>query len=80
MITTTISDKYQIVIPKNVRTPLGLKVGQKITMQVIPSTGGILLMPATKKNLAWYEQLVGLGEDVWAGIDPVEYVRSLREE
>lgn len=80
MITTTISDKFQIVIPKNVRTPLGLKVGQKVTMQPLVEQGMVLLMLPSKKTKPWYKQLRGLGKEVWDGIDPVTYVRALRDE
>ncbi len=80
MATAVISDKYQVVIPKQVREPLGLKIGQEIIMHPLVAEGGILLMPKKRSKKPWYEQLRGLGKDVWAGIDPVAYVRSLRDE
>jgi AbrB family looped-hinge helix DNA binding protein len=43
METTTVSSKYQIVIPKRVRNQLGLKVGQKV--QVLPYEGRIEIIP-----------------------------------
>lgn len=43
METVTVSPKYQVVIPKNVRKTLGIRVGQKI--QVVVYEGRIELVP-----------------------------------
>jgi AbrB family looped-hinge helix DNA binding protein len=43
METTTVSSKYQIVIPRKVREQLGIKVGQKV--QVLPYEGRIEVIP-----------------------------------
>lgn len=43
MATTTISPKYQIVIPKEVREKLHLKSGQKMT--VVTKGGVVYLIP-----------------------------------
>jgi AbrB family looped-hinge helix DNA binding protein len=43
METTTISSKYQIVIPRRVRDALGWKAGQKV--QVVPYEGRIEIIP-----------------------------------
>jgi AbrB family looped-hinge helix DNA binding protein len=43
MDTTTISPKFQVVIPLRVRRALGLRPGQKV--QVIPYEGRIELIP-----------------------------------
>ncbi|MDR7521844.1 MAG: AbrB/MazE/SpoVT family DNA-binding domain-containing protein [Armatimonadota bacterium] len=43
METSTISPKYQVVIPLRVRRSLGLRPGQKV--QVIPYEGRIELIP-----------------------------------
>lgn len=43
MATTTISPKYQIVIPKDVREKLDLKSGQKLT--VVVKGGVVYLIP-----------------------------------
>ena len=45
METTTVSPKYQVVIPARVRHALGIRPGQKI--QVIPYEGRIELIPIT---------------------------------
>jgi AbrB family looped-hinge helix DNA binding protein len=43
METTTVSTKYQVVIPLRVRRALGIRPGQKV--QVIPYEGRIELIP-----------------------------------
>jgi len=43
MDTTTVSSKFQIVIPRKIRTQLGIKVGQKF--QVLPYEGRIEIIP-----------------------------------
>ena len=43
MSTTTISPKYQVVIPKDVREKLHLKSGQKVT--VVAKGGVVYLVP-----------------------------------
>ncbi len=45
METVTVSPKYQVVIPKNIRKALGIRVGQKI--QVVVYQGRIELVPLT---------------------------------
>jgi AbrB family looped-hinge helix DNA binding protein len=43
METTTLSTKYQLVLPKSIREPLGLKPGQRFLVR--PSALGIELVP-----------------------------------
>jgi len=45
METVTVSPKFQVVIPKNVRKALGIHAGQKI--QVVVYEGRIELLPVT---------------------------------
>ncbi len=52
MTTSTISPKFQIVIPKDVRRKLALKPGQKL--QVTEKEGGIELRPILSPD-----QLIG---------------------
>lgn len=43
MARTRVSSKYQVIIPKEVRESMGLKVGQEL--QVVPKGGVITLVP-----------------------------------
>jgi AbrB family looped-hinge helix DNA binding protein len=54
MSTTTISPKYQVVIPKNIREKLHLKSGQK--MAVVTKGGVIYFIP--EKPLSFFRGLL----------------------
>lgn len=43
---TTVSPKFQVVIPRGVREQMGLKAGQKL--QVVPLPGRIELVPVAE--------------------------------
>jgi len=72
---TTISPKYQVVIPKEVRKKLNIKEGQKL--QVYPVGDLIILSP---KPESYSEKMLGLGRDIWRDIDPLEYIRKERAD
>jgi AbrB family looped-hinge helix DNA binding protein len=66
MAQTTISSKYQVVIPKEIRERTGLKPGQKLS--VIATTTGIYLVPvptlAELRGIARGANTSGLREKV----------------
>lgn len=73
MKTTLVSDKYQVVIPKEIREKLAIKRGQKLVTYV---SGAYLIMHAQTTN--YTKKLSGLGKDLWKNIDPIEYIRQER--
>lgn len=82
--TTTISPKYQIVIPKAVRKQLRLKPGQK--MQVEPGDNGtIIVKPATEllsiNELRKYAGSIKTADTAWGkqGLDPTAWIRKHRD-
>lgn len=70
---TTVSSKFQVVIPKEIREKAGLYEGQELQAHLVED-GGILL----SKKMKWPDDYMSSLKDVWAGVDPVEYVRELR--
>jgi len=68
METTTVSPKYQVVIPARVRRALGIRPGQKI--QVIPYEGRIELIPVVPVKQA-RGSLKGIDTTVERGPDRV---------
>ena len=66
--TVTLSSKYQIVIPKEIRDLLKLRPGQKLAF--IPSNGSIKLVPVPE-----LEELRGIAK----GSPPFERDRNDRE-
>jgi AbrB family looped-hinge helix DNA binding protein len=61
-VTATLSAKFQISIPKEVREQQGWKPGQKFAF--VPSGGGFRLVPVPKRS-----ELLGLLRDA----DPSDY-------
>ena len=70
----TLSSKYQITVPKEIRKRLDLRQGSKVT--VVAGEKGAILLPYPKK---WTDYGWGLGKEIWAGIDPLEYIRQERQ-
>ena len=71
---TKVSSKYQIVIPRDAREKLNLKVGDKL---IIKSNNEKIIIYPQPKSYAKYA--LGLGKEIWQGIDATEYVRKERE-
>ena len=70
----TVSSKYQIVIPREARKKLNLKAGDKL---IIKANNEKIIIYPQPKNYAKYS--LGLGKEIWQGIDAAEYVRKERE-
>ena len=71
--TTKISSKYQVVIPKAVREEVKLREGQKL--HVYSMGDSIVLSPRPQ---SYTKKMLGLGEELWRGTDPLEYIRQER--
>jgi len=63
-----------IVIPSEIRKKADLSEGDDLFIDV-DDHGGIHL---TKKPSDFVKALHGLHQDIWKGVDPVEYVREER--
>lgn len=74
MTTVKLSSKNQIVIPREARRALGLSAGDEII--VVPHNDKIELFPRPKN---YTKATLGLGKDVWNGVDAVEYVKGERK-
>ena len=70
MTEATISSKNQIVVPKEVRTALGVKAGDKLLVEVRGKT--MVLMPKPKDPL---KALYGIAK----GLYPDGYLKNERE-
>lgn len=77
--TSSVSDKYQAVVPLVVRTGLGLSQGDRLTWQLKKTPAGpVALVRPKPKN--WAAHLKGLGKGLWKGEDAQEYVNKIRDE
>jgi antitoxin PrlF len=66
--------KYQIAVPTQVRKMLQTKLGAHLLVEV--RDGHVLLMP---EPADYSRRLRGLQREVWAGVEPQDYVRQERE-
>jgi AbrB family looped-hinge helix DNA binding protein len=76
---TTISTKYQIVIPKAVRKQLGIRPGQKMQVEATKD-GNVLLkkdVSATADSII--DKYAGSLSGVWRGEDPAQWLRKDRD-
>jgi AbrB family looped-hinge helix DNA binding protein len=73
MNTSTISSKYQIVIPKALRNKMALQPGQRVVMR--EGKKGEIIVDTTSAAAAVAGKYTGL----WGG-DSSHYVRELRDE
>jgi AbrB family looped-hinge helix DNA binding protein len=69
-----VSSKYQIVIPRDIREKLNLKAGDKLIIKT--NNEKIIIYPQPK---SYAKYALGLGKEIWQGIDATEYVRKERE-
>ena len=70
----TVSSKYQIVIPREAREKLNLKTGDKLIIKA--DNEKIIIYPQPK---SYAKYALGLGKEIWQGIDATEYVKKERE-
>lgn len=74
MDTAKISSKYRIVIPKKAREALGLSAGDELV--VVAKKDRIELVP---RPGSYTSATLGLGKEVWKGVDAVKYVKGERK-
>ena len=58
---TTVSTKYQIVIPKDVRNRLDIAPGMELAIEVLDRNRAVV----HTKKISSVQALQGLGKDVW---------------
>lgn len=75
MQSTTLSQKYQVVIPTAVRKAMSLKTGQKVYIKVFDKDKALLL----KQPKNHTDELVGLGKAVWTKLGGADsYIKKER--
>lgn len=76
MTISTVSSKYQIVIPKELRKQLHIRPGQKVLFKLNKKQQLIIETP--QAAVAELQRRFG-GRKIW-GDDPVAYIRKQRDE
>jgi AbrB family looped-hinge helix DNA binding protein len=73
MLSVKVSSKHQIVVPARARKQLGIRSGDRLSVQV---RGSELVL---RRDGSAVDRLYGAGQGMY-GSDPVAYVRALRDE
>lgn len=74
MISVKVSSKHQIAVPSEARKALGIKAGDRLSVEIVDDA-----MVIRPRQLAG-DRLFGIARGTWEGIDPVDHVRQLRDE
>jgi AbrB family looped-hinge helix DNA binding protein len=75
VVSVKVSTKQQISLPSEARRRLGIKAGDRLTVEVIEDSLVLRLRPEKPS-----ERMAGIGRHVWDGVDPVERIRRERDE
>jgi len=70
-----VGPKYQVVIPQTIRKKISLLPKKEVLIEEM--NGVIVIFPQPK---SFTEFMIGLGKDVWKGIDPKTYVKKERAD
>lgn len=70
---TKIGERYQVVVPKEIREALNLKPGDYLEVKIVD--GSVVMIP----QASYTSRLFGKHQEVWQGEDAVAYVRRERE-
>jgi len=73
MQTAKVSEKYQIVVPKQVREELGLQPGDRLLISVEGNRAVLRLQPRS-----YADHMRGLHKEIWQGTEPTDYLREER--
>lgn len=73
----TVGNRYQIVIPKEVRKKIkGLKPGSKVMVKNIDEN----TIAVKTSPLDWVERTSGMMTEAWKGIDTTRELEKMRDE
>jgi len=76
MVSTTLSSKYQLVIPKEIRRKLSLSPKDKLVVSLSPDQTYLIIKPAVKD---WVKYGRGLGKKVWQTVVTDKYHQEFKE-
>jgi len=76
MLSVKVSTKHQVAVPSEARRRLGIEAGDRLTVEI--TDDAIVLRLRAEKPSERLRELGAIG-GVWEGVDPVAYVRELRD-
>lgn len=69
-----VGPKYQVVIPSEIRQRIKIKPQDEVLVDIIGDV--VIIIP---KPASFTDFIIGLGKEVWEGIDTKDYLRKERE-
>ncbi|MBM4141924.1 MAG: AbrB/MazE/SpoVT family DNA-binding domain-containing protein [Nitrospira sp.] len=69
-----VGPKYQVVIPSEIRQRIKIKPQDEVLVDIIGDV--VIIIP---KPASFTDFMIGLGKEVWEGIDAKDYLRKERE-
>ena len=72
MKTTKVGQRYQVVIPKEIRNQLKLKPGERLKVELMGNT--VVMERYSSEAEQWY----GKQKTLWANIDALAYLKEER--
>lgn len=76
---SSVTSKYQTVVPSSVRKAIGIEENQELFWRVV-QTGKFPMVMVTLKPKDWAEHAWGLGKEVWENVNGERYINQLRAE
>jgi len=77
MLSVKVSTKHQVAVPSEARRRLGIEAGDRLSVEI--TDDAIVLRRRAAQPSARLQELGAVG-GIWKGVDPVGYVRELRDE
>ena len=74
--TVTISAKYQVVIPREIRKLIKIKPNEEVDVSVDEKRETILVKPKIKN---WVKYMMNLDKETWQKIDVEKYHKEFQE-
>ena len=77
MLSVKVSTKHQVAVPSEARRRLGIAAGDRLTVEI---TEDAMVLRRRPDHASERLRELGAIGDIWKGVDPVTYVRELRNE
>lgn len=73
-VSVRVGPKYQVVIPNEIRQKIGLHPKDEVMVEEVKGTAVIIPKPESFTGL-----MVGLGKEVWKGVDVRDFIKKERD-
>jgi AbrB family looped-hinge helix DNA binding protein len=77
VLSVKVSTKHQVAVPSEARRRLGIEAGDRLSVEI--TDDAIVLRRRAERPSERLAELGAIG-GLWKGVDPVDYVRKLRDE